>query len=264
MKALALAFFVLGTASQAFAASTQAELGSFLNYQDKIEIQASAMAETKSQNLAILGYASRVKTNHVNANLVLATLAEAEQLSLSASGPRDAELANLASLTARNFDGAYKALMVGIHEDALSAIDHAAPLTSTPVGAFSQVIRTRVADGLQQAKDLDLAPVAQGVFKSADAKHSTAGSFTVTKKASGLVLTLDKSFSTSTGPDLRVVLRDSTGRNPMVVVSELKSFSGAQQYMLNLSEADLSKFNEVVIYCAKFHVDFGIASFIAP
>jgi hypothetical protein len=81
----------------------------------------------------------------------------------------------------------------------------------------------------------------------------------IEKRASGAFLVLADDFKTSPGPDLRFVLRDSEGAVSMAVVGPLAQFHGAQEYPLDLNEAELMPFDEVSVYCAKFHVDFGIA-----
>lgn len=154
MKTLLITAALLMFSATTFAKSTQTELGSYLNYQDNVEIEASRLALAESAKPSILDYAKRVEANHVNANLVLSTLARAEGLSLTKSGKFDKELQQLKTLRGQAFDDAYKTLMICIHEEALAAIDSSVSLIATPVGAFSQVIRTRVADGLDKAMNL--------------------------------------------------------------------------------------------------------------
>ena len=90
--------------------------------------------------------------------------------------------------------------------------------------------------------------------------HQTEGTVRI-EASSGMVtyLVLDSDFRTVAGPDLRIVLRDSSGLSAMRVLAPLLQVEGEQNYPLSLSAAELSGFDEVVIYCAKFHVDFGIA-----
>ena len=89
--------------------------------------------------------------------------------------------------------------------------------------------------------------------------HHVSGRVEIENRPEGAVLLLKEDFMTSSGPDLRLVLRDSTGHVTMQIVSPLEQFQGAQEYALNLDAQTLSQFDEVVVYCAKFHVDFGIA-----
>lgn len=89
--------------------------------------------------------------------------------------------------------------------------------------------------------------------------HEVTGAVQIVSGPEGAILLLSNDFMTSSGPDLRLVLRDSTGQAGMQVVAPLQQFQGAQQYMLELDEQTLALFDEVVVYCLKFHVDFGIA-----
>jgi hypothetical protein len=100
--------------------------------------------------------------------------------------------------------------------------------------------------------------VSEGAFASIGT-HAVEGAARVEQRADGAYLVLSEDFNTVAGPDLRVVLRDSTGAMTMVVVAPLNGFQGIQEFALPLNEAGLQGFDEVVIYCAKFHVDFGIA-----
>ena len=72
----------------------------------------------------------------------------------------------------------------------------------------------------------------------------------------GTYLSLESDFQTTPGPDLRIVLRDSKHVLQPFTVAMLDQVKGKQKYMLNASGAG---YDEVVIYCAKYNVDFGIA-----
>lgn len=85
---------------------------------------------------------------------MLVSLAKSESLTLNTSGEFDQALADLQSATGPAFDRAYAKLMVDVHVRALTNIDESTALNETPVGAFAQVVRTRVADGLDKAKQL--------------------------------------------------------------------------------------------------------------
>lgn len=101
-------------------------------------------------------------------------------------------------------------------------------------------------------------PVAMGQFQSVGGKQ-TSGNLTIENKLGGLYLRFAKNFKTDMGPDLRVLLRDSKGQTQMIEVASLKAFNGEQEFQLPVLQGDLSKFDQVVIYCMKFHVDFGVA-----
>lgn len=90
--------------------------------------------------------------------------------------------------------------------------------------------------------------------------HQTSGNVELIERQGEIYLRLAENFDSQKGPDLRVVLRDSQLNRAMEVVAPLQSFKGAQEYKLNLSPGQISDFDQAVIYCAKFHVDFAIAT----
>ncbi len=137
-----------------FAFNSQLELGSFLNHQDKVEIGLSNMAISKSSDAKILSYAKRVVANHTLANIVLLSLGKSERLSLSDKGEFDPKLAELCELDGLAFDGEYAKVMIAIHEKALMNIDSSMKVETTPIGAFSSIIRARVQSGLEMARQL--------------------------------------------------------------------------------------------------------------
>jgi Electron transfer DM13 len=75
-------------------------------------------------------------------------------------------------------------------------------------------------------------------------------------------------FMTSNGPDVHVLLAQSTDSNLQqkfvkgelngVELGQLKANQGDQNYDLPNS-ADLTQYDSVVIYCERFHVVFGLA-----
>lgn len=115
------------------------------------------------------------------------------------------------------------------------------------------------ASSLQTSTAVEPAAVL-GMFESVGQKN-TMGDVSVEQRVDGLYLKFAANFKTDEGPDLRVVLRDSNGHQQMLILESLKMFKGQQEYKLPISKADLMKFDQVVIYCLEFHVDFGIAVF---
>jgi hypothetical protein len=98
--------------------------------------------------------------------------------------------------------------------------------------------------------------------------HPTSGRASIYQMAHGerdLRLT---DFTTSNGPDVHVVLAQSTDENLQqtfvkgelnsIEVGVLKANQGNQNYDLPDS-ADLSRYDAVVIYCERFHAIFGVA-----
>lgn len=89
--------------------------------------------------------------------------------------------------------------------------------------------------------------------------HTVKGGVKIETRNDGSYLVIDDNFNSTAGPDLRLVLRDSSGNSQMQIVAPLAKTQGSQEYLLDLDSSLLNQFNEVAVYCAKFHVDFGIA-----
>ena len=99
--------------------------------------------------------------------------------------------------------------------------------------------------------------------------HKTSGRATIFKQADGSQSLRLTDFSTSNGPQLHVLLVD--GQNPdaskdfslaavkNIDLGNLKGNQGDQSYQLP-GGVDLQKFNIVMIYCERFHANFGSAT----
>ena len=120
-------------------------------------------------------------------------------------------------------------------------------------------VTTTNAQELMSAPTETQAPMMPGQFVSVGG-HQVTGSARIENRFDGLYLVLDDNFTSSEGPDLRLVLRDSSGANMMIFVAPLQKYQGAQIYKLNTDEQTAARYDMVSIYCAKFHVDFGIAN----
>lgn len=98
--------------------------------------------------------------------------------------------------------------------------------------------------------------------------HPTSGRASIYQTPDGKRDLRLTSFTTSNGPDVHVVLAQSTdgnlqqtfvkGQLNRVELGLLKANQGDQNYALPDS-ADLSKYDAVVIYCERFHAVFGVA-----
>lgn len=93
------------------------------------------------------------------------------------------------------------------------------------------------------------------------------GSWSIETRDDGAYIVLSDDFQTSNAPDLKIFLsqqdvndvRDRTATRNAVLVSKLKSTSGAQEYKL---PADFSKdaYTSVLIHCEQFSVFWGGAN----
>lgn len=98
--------------------------------------------------------------------------------------------------------------------------------------------------------------------------HPTSGRASIYQTPDGKRELRLTNFTTSNGPDVHVVLAQSTDENVKqefvkgdlndLELGPMKANQGDQNYALPDS-ADLAKFDTVVIYCVRFHVVFGLA-----
>jgi len=127
-------------------------------------------------------------------------------------------------------------------------------------------VNVKVNEPAPFASNHDAQPLYTGLL--AGKAHPTSGRASIYQAPGGerdLRLT---DFTTSNGPDVHVVLGQSTDQNlakdfvkgqlNSVELGPLKANQGDQNYELPAS-ADLSKYDAVVIYCERFHVVFGVA-----
>lgn len=105
--------------------------------------------------------------------------------------------------------------------------------------------------------------IASGRFVS-DA-HETVGRVSLQRTANGTVLRLE-GFSTSNGPDVRVVLvavdsiagSQTVKRAETIDLGALKGNVGDQNYVVP-EGVDLARYKAVSIWCRRFSVNFGAA-----
>lgn len=98
--------------------------------------------------------------------------------------------------------------------------------------------------------------------------HPTMGRATIYGSADSKRYLRLTDFSTSNGPDVHVVLARAddqslmqkvvTGHLDSVELGTLKGNQGDQTYDVPIA-IDLQKYNEVAVYCERFHVVFGVA-----
>jgi hypothetical protein len=98
--------------------------------------------------------------------------------------------------------------------------------------------------------------------------HPTSGRASIYQAPDGKRNLRLTDFATSNGPDVHVLLAQSTDQNltkefvkgelDSVELGSLKANQGDQNYDLPDS-VDLGKYDDVVIYCERFHAVFGVA-----
>ena len=112
----------------------------------------------------------------------------------------------------------------------------------------------------------DLEPIYTGLL--AGRAHPTSGRASIYQAPGGKRDLRLTDFTTSNGPDVHVVLAQSSddnlkqdfvkGQLDDVELGLLKANQGDQNYDLPDS-ADLGRYDAVVIYCERFHAVFGVA-----
>lgn len=111
--------------------------------------------------------------------------------------------------------------------------------------------------------------IASSPFRSLE--HETTGKALLTAMPDGSRVLSLVDFETSNGPDLRVYLSagdsdrsfgEEYGQD-FIELGRLKGNIGDQNYDVP-STADLSKYRNAVIWCKRFSVGFGVATFSSP
>ncbi|GAA6191429.1 DM13 domain-containing protein [Phaeobacter sp. NW0010-22] len=103
-----------------------------------------------------------------------------------------------------------------------------------------------------------LAGGAKGTFEGLS-NHVTTGSVKVVKDGDRYIVELGKDFSLDGGPDPRVAFGKDGKYDPDTKLGALLKLTGKQQYAVPATW-DVSKFNEVYIWCEVAGVPLGVAS----
>jgi Electron transfer DM13 len=112
-------------------------------------------------------------------------------------------------------------------------------------------------------------PLAQGaMMKKAPStfvsvEHKTTGDVRILTEGKQQYLILSKAFTTSAGPDLFVILHQSSkpqsyGKNSYVSLGKLKNVVGEQRYLIPQT-LNLKPFKSAVIWCRQFSATFAYA-----
>jgi hypothetical protein len=128
-------------------------------------------------------------------------------------------------------------------------------------------VNVKVNEAAPFSSSADLQPTYTG--RLAGRAHPTSGRASIYQAPGGKRDLRLTDFTTSNGPDVHVVLAQSSDNNLKqdfvkgqlddVELGLLKANQGDQNYDLPDS-ADLSKYDAVVIYCERFHAVFGVAN----
>lgn len=96
-----------------------------------------------------------------------------------------------------------------------------------------------------------------GEFEGVDPKTGS-GSVTLEKEGDSYVVRLGDNFNVQEGPDLYVGFSNNGEIDQTTLFAELTSFSGSQDYTVPQS-IDISKYDQIMIYCKEFTVPFAVA-----
>src|SRR5271154_1573592 len=127
-------------------------------------------------------------------------------------------------------------------------------------------INQKVSEPAPFASNSDPQPLYTGRLESN--AHQASGRATIYEGRDGRQYLRLTDFSTSNGPDVHVLLGQSSDENlnqelvkgqlDSVELGSLKGNQGDQNYDLPAS-IDLQKYDAVVVYCERFHAVFGVA-----
>lgn len=127
-------------------------------------------------------------------------------------------------------------------------------------------INQRVSEPAPFASASDPRPLYTGRFEGK--AHQTNGRGTIYATSDDRQYLRLTDFTTSNGPDVHVVLAQSSdanltreivkGRLDSIELGTLRANQGDQNYDLP-SSVDLQKYNAIVIFCERFHAVFGVA-----
>ncbi len=98
--------------------------------------------------------------------------------------------------------------------------------------------------------------MASGSF-TGKSNHVTSGGVSIVKSGGGFQLVLEDSFKFDGAPDPKLAF-GKNGYDKSTIFSKLKANSGKQVYDVPAS-IDLSRYNEVWVWCEKFSVPLGVA-----
>lgn len=143
-------------------------------------------------------------------------------------------------------------------------VDEPAPTAGSPAAPMADPATMPPEDGTTEPA----APTeaARAAFRPLE--HATSGEAIVTEFPDGRRVLRFEDFATSNGPDLRVYLSAGSSDaafgkeygEDFVELGRLKGNLGSQNYEIPAG-TDLSRYRNAVVWCARFSVGFGVATF---
>jgi putative membrane protein len=126
------------------------------------EVELATLATSKSQNEQVKAYASKLVTDHQEAQTEIQSIASKKTVTLPSELPaaKKALKDRLSKLDGAAFDKAYVAEMVKDHKQAIGAFERAAKSTDADVKAFAEKTLPTLKDHLAQAQAIKVTPPA--------------------------------------------------------------------------------------------------------
>jgi hypothetical protein len=144
-------------------------------------------------------------------------------------------------------------------------IDEPAPVVTSGQGKIPQD-SLEIEEAMMECQDTVMGDAMvkelRGEFQSAgDGIHNASGKATALYLEDGSVVLRFENFRVTNGPDLYVYLATDRGASDYVDLGRLKANSGNQNYEVPAG-IDLSKYDNVIIWCKAFSVYFGGAELV--
>ncbi|MCV0401736.1 MAG: DM13 domain-containing protein [Nitrosopumilus sp.] len=141
-----------------------------------------------------------------------------------------------------------------------STIDEELPAGSIVQPMMEDVMEDKMMEDVMEDKMMETIHMSySGTFIGVgDGIHDAQGNvYTIPLEDGSNVLRLEN-FESTNGPDLFVYLATDDGASEFINLGELKANKGNQNYEIP-DDADLTKYNKVLIWCKAFGVLFGSA-----
>jgi len=141
-----------------------------------------------------------------------------------------------------------------------STIDEELPVGAIVQPMMDDVMEDKMMDDVMEDKMMEAIPISySGTFIGVgDGIHDAQGDvYTIPLEDGSNVLRLEN-FESTNGPDLFVYLATDDRASEFINLGELKANKGNQNYEIP-DDADLTKYDKVLIWCKAFGVLFGSA-----
>ena len=178
--------------------------------------------------------------------------------------PNQSELATLSDSDMQEMEAEFMAALPSEADVAALSTEAQGQVVDKVMRAAAAVMSDKMMDeAMMEAAATEWVVAGQGQFVDADSFHQGSGQATIFQQGETSVLRFED-FMVTNGPDLHVLLTTNpspTSRSDLgeyIDLGSLKGNLGNQNYEIP-TDADLSQYKGVVIYCMPFHVVFATA-----